>query len=33
LGKGIELPCVVEYYIVPFLVIQELLEPAVEQTH
>jgi hypothetical protein len=33
LGKGIELPCVVEYTVVPLLKVQELLELGAEQTH
>jgi hypothetical protein len=33
LSKSVELPCVVEYTMVPLLQAQELLQLAVEQTH
>jgi hypothetical protein len=33
LDKGIELPCVVEYTVVPMLKVQELLKLGVEQTY
>jgi hypothetical protein len=33
LSQSVELPCVVEYTVVPLLKVQELLQLAMEQTH